>query len=131
MDGQVLDDVKSKAQLLLAIQERKQAVEAVWVKLIQGETDHIQDYLEIQSFDATFKIYGSTRFNELKSAACRFWNKIDQTYEMTDEYFNNLMTYQGTICDFYRGAYVPLNKDRHAIVYLFESNRQQLELNPL
>ena len=99
-------------------------VEAVWVKLIQGDPNHIQDWIEIQSFSATFKIYGGTRFSELKTAACLFWKfQNDQTYELTDEYFNNLMTYHGTICDFFRGSYEPLNQEKHAIVYLYQSNR--------
>ena len=56
---------------------------------------------------------------------------MEQSYELTDEYFNNLDTFQGTICDFYAGSYSPLNNENLAIVYLYKSNLHQQEINQL
>lgn len=76
-------------------------------------------------------MYASTTFDEVKDAACMFWGRVPATHEITDEYFNNLLTFKGTVCDFYNGNYVPLNRDRHAIVYLFVADLKQLRINEL
>ena len=67
----------------------------------------------------------------MKQAVCRFWGKLEQSYELTDEYYNNLDTFQGTICQFYEGSYSPLNSENLAIVYLYKSNLHQQEINQL
>ena len=131
LSGQILDDVKRDAQLLLEIQETKQVVESVLVKHLNFDPSHITDFSDIPAFTQTFRIYRNTKFQELKNAACKFWDKLEQEFEMTDEYFNNLDTFQGTVCDFYAGSYTPLNQDNMAIVYLYKSNLQQTEINQL
>ena len=47
----------------------------------------------MQAFTATFRIYRNTKFADLKQAACRFWGKLEQSFELTDEYYNNLDTF--------------------------------------
>ena len=131
LSGQILDDVNNDAELLLAIQETKQVVESVQVKLLNFDPSHQTDFADMQAFTATFRIYKNTKFADLKQAACRFWKKLDQSFELTDEYYNNLDTFQGTICDFYGGSYSPLNEENLAIVYLYESNQHQQEINSL
>ena len=131
LGGQILDDVKGDAELLTQIQETKQVVEAVLVKLLNFDPSHITDFSDIPAFTQTFRVYRNTKFAELKQAACKFWGKLEQTYELTDEYFNNLDTFQGTICDFYGGYYSPLNQENLAIVYFYKSNLQQQAINQL
>ena len=77
LSGQVLDEVKANAHLMLAVQESRLVVDQVWVKLITVDPSHIRDYSDLPAFSATFKIYGNTVFSELKVAACRFWDKIE------------------------------------------------------
>lgn len=109
LSGQILDDVTSDSHLLLEIQETKQVVESVLVKHLNFDPSHITDFSDIPAFTQTFRVYRNTKFADLKQAACKFWEKLEQSYELTDEYFNNLDTFQGTICDFYAGSYAPLN----------------------
>ena len=131
LSGQILDDVNSDAELLLAIQETKQVVDSVQVKHLNFDPSHQSDFSEMQAFTATFRIYRNTKFADLKQAACRFWGKLEQSFELTDEYYNNLDTFQGTICHFYEGSYSPLNTENLAIVYLYKSNLHQQEINQL
>jgi hypothetical protein len=70
-------------------------------------------------------------FIDLKQAACLMWKKIEQSYELTDEYFCNLVTVQATIQEYYKSSYVPLNDDRVAVVYLFVANLKQTSMNQL
>lgn len=41
-------------------------------------------------------------FAEIKKASCEFWNKIDQKYILTDEYYNNLSSYNDTVMNFFK-----------------------------
>lgn len=100
-------------------------VESVLVKYLNFDPSHITDFTNIPAFTQTFRIYRNTKFSELKTAACRFWGRLEQQYELTDEYFNNLDTFQGTVSDFYAGSYSPLNQENLAIVYLYKSNLHQ------
>lgn len=101
------------------------------VKQLNFDPTNITDFSDIPAFTATFRIYRNTKFADLKQAACSFWKQLEQSYELTDEYFNNLDTFQGTICHFYEGSYMPLNQDNLAIVYLYKSNLHQQEINKL
>ena len=92
------------------------------MKHLNFDPSHQTDFSDMQAFTATFRIYRNTKFADLKQAACRFWGKLEQSYELTDEYYNNLDTFQGTICHFYEGSYSPLNTENLAIVYLYKSN---------
>lgn len=60
-------------------------------------------------------------FWEIKKAACEFWNKIEQKYVLTDEFFNNLAAYNDTIMNFFK-AYQTLNPKQEAVVYLISAN---------
>lgn len=73
LSGQILDDVNSNAELLLQIQETKQVVESVLVKHLNFDPSHITDFSEIPAFTQTFRIYRTTKFVDLKQAACKFW----------------------------------------------------------
>ena len=95
------------------------------VKHLNFDPSHTQELTDMPAFASTFRIYRNTKFADLKSAACKFWDKLEQEFELTDEYFNNLDTFQGTICDFYAGSYSPLNTEGLAVVYLYKSNLYQ------
>ena len=69
-------------------------------------------------------------FNEIKKAACEFWNKIEQKYSLTDEYFNNLVSYNDTVMNFFK-TYAALNPNQDAVVYLVKANQKSRELNKL
>lgn len=69
----------------------------------------------------TFRIYPKTLFQEVKLAACEFWKKLEQKYILTDEYFNNLSSFDESIMNFFK-SYTPLNPQNEAIVYLVASN---------
>jgi hypothetical protein len=69
-------------------------------------------------------------FTEIKKAACEFWNKIDQKYILTDEFFNNLASYNDTVMSFFK-SYNPINQNNEAIVYLVSSNTKLKELHKL
>jgi hypothetical protein len=130
LKGQLLQEIKSDADKLLKIQENKQVVDAVWVKSLTMDRSRIQGHIiDSNPFSATFRIYAKTKFHELKKAACDFWGFKDQAYSLTDEYFNNLSTFQEPILEFYRNQYTPFNPEKHAIVYLFEADSQQTHLN--
>jgi lipopolysaccharide biosynthesis protein len=50
----------------------------------------------------TFKIYMGTTFSELKTSACDFWDlKATNNYQLTDEYFNSLSSYNLPIREFF------------------------------
>lgn len=104
-------------------------MESVLVKHLNFDPSHITDFADMPAYTMTFRVYRATKFADLKQAACKFWNKLEQSYELTDEYFNNLDTFQGTICDFYAGSYSPLNERNLAIVYLYKSNLHQQQIN--
>ena len=91
--------------------------------------NRIEDFTKIVAPTAIFRVYNETQFMELKTAACNLWGKIDQNYQITDEFFTNLSTVNCTIQQFYKGGYVPLNQEGHAIVYLFQANQRQTQLN--
>ena len=69
----------------------------------------------------TFRIYPSTQFSEIKKAACEFWGKIEQKYVLTDEYFNNLVSYNDSVMNFFK-SYSCLNPTQEAVVYLVKAN---------
>lgn len=75
---------------------------------------------------ATFKVYQNTTFDEIKNAACEFWGfeKYQDLWILTDEYFNNLSTYKDTVQNFYSEAsgYQPLNSNVEAAVFLLRKN---------
>ena len=60
-------------------------------------------------------------FAEIKKAACEFWGKIEQKFILTDEYFNNLVSYNDTVMNFYK-TYNCLNSSQEAVVYLVMAN---------
>ena len=97
----------------------KHVVSAVCVQLIvsdatagvKGEFSYVQ----------TFLIYSNTTFAEIKKSACEYWQRIDEKYILTDESYNNLVSFEGTVMDFFR-IYVPMNSEQEAIVYLISAN---------
>ena len=93
LSGQILDDVKKDAQLLTEIQETKQIVDSVLVKHLQSDPSQITDFASLTAHTQTFRIYRNTKFAEIRQAACHYWKKLQQDYELTDEYFNNLDTF--------------------------------------
>ena len=70
-------------------------------KDFEDDKQHEWNYelIDQSCFIQTFKIYSNTHFDDIKRAACKFWElkeKVDD-YVLTDEYFNNLSTYKDTI----------------------------------
>lgn len=63
------------------------------VKHLNFDPSHTQELTDMPAFASTFRIYRNTKFADLKSAACKFWDKLEQEFELTDEYFNNLDTF--------------------------------------
>ena len=59
-------------------------------------------------FLCTFRIYPTTRFVEIKKAACDFWSRNEQKLILTDEYYNNLSSYTEPVTSFFK-AYTPIN----------------------
>jgi hypothetical protein len=115
--------------MLSGIASVKYVVQAICVKLLLSDplmTGSGKNKLEGLTNDnclvCTFRIYPTTKFPEIKRAACEFWNKIEQRYNLTDEYYNNLQSFTGeTIMNFYKN-YSPLNTQNEAVVYLIPSN---------
>ena len=58
------------------------------------------------------------------------WNINETKYELTDEYFCNLIVYNKPIQDFYK-FYAPINKEKLAFVYLYPLNYKTQKLNNL
>jgi len=51
---------------------------------------------------STFKVYQNTTFDDLKTAACDFWEILHpDKMVLTDEWFNVLTTYRDTIQNFF------------------------------
>lgn len=69
-------------------------------------------------------------FYEIKKAACEFWNKIEQKYILTDEYFNNLSSFNDTVMNFFK-HYQTYNSKNEAIVYLVGANQKLRDLHKL
>ena len=67
-------------------------------------------------------------FSEIKKAACEYWDKIEQKYVLTDEFYNNLSSYNESIMNFFKN-YSPLNPQNEAIVYLVATNQKLKELH--
>ena len=83
---------------------------------------NVQVIYDIENcYICTFRIYPSTFFSEIKRAACEFWGKIEQKYVLTDEYFNNLVSYNDTIMNFFKN-YNCINAELEAVVYLIKAN---------
>ena len=60
------------------------------------------DLVDSCCFLSTFKIYQKTTFDDLKAAACDFWDiKHHDEMILTDEWFNILSTYKDTIQNFF------------------------------
>ena len=97
-------------------------METIVVKYIECDTNIILDPTKIEAKTTTFRVYNETKFDELKMAACLFFKKIDQSFSLKDEYFNNLSAVAITIQEFYKQDYEPLNEERLAIVYLVSSS---------
>lgn len=57
-------------------------------------------------------------FSEIKKAACEFWGKIEQKYVLTDEYFNNLVSFNDSVMNFFK-SYSCLNPDQVTHFSLF------------
>ena len=58
------------------------------------------DLIDQSCFIQTFKIYSNTTFDDIKIAACNFWDFVEgenDKFVLTDEYFNNLSTYKDSI----------------------------------
>jgi len=91
----------------------------------QKKHDHEQT-----TYVCTFRIYPNTYFSEVKKAACDFWGEIEQKMQLTDEYFNNLVTYEEPIMHFFR-TYTTVNQQCEAIVYLIPSSQRLRELHKL
>ncbi|CDW75034.1 UNKNOWN [Stylonychia lemnae] len=135
--GQILDDVRGNAQLLSGISQIRYIVQAICVKLILSDPNALiskNGQGNLMNTDncyvCTFRIYPSTMFSEIKKAACEFWNKIEQKYSLTDEYYNNLVTYNDSVMNFFKN-YNALNPSQDAVVYLVKANQKSRELNRL
>lgn len=110
--------------MLSRISQIRYVVQAICVRLaisdpfIAASTSNQGHY-----YMCTFKVYPTTKFSEIKKAACEFWNKIEQKYILTDEYYNNLASYATggasdcTVMNFFKN-YTPLNTNNEAMVYL-------------
>jgi hypothetical protein len=115
--------------MLSGIASVKYVVQAICVKLLLADPlmtgsgkNKMEGPTNDNSLVCTFRIYPTTKFPEIKRAACEFWNKIEQRYNLTDEYYNNLQSFTGeTIMNFYKN-YSPLNTQNEAVVYLIPSN---------
>ena len=107
-------------------QQQSICVKYIYVDLLQEEGEKELSKLEFEDVDQfcycqTFKLYQNTTFDDLKFAACQFWNAKDlDTWVLTDEYFNLLSTYKDTIQNFFEesAGYQPLNSQVHACVFL-------------
>ena len=86
----MLDEIKANANLLVSIPEAKFYIETIQVKYIECDPDLIQDLTNVEAKTATFRVYQDTKFEDIKKAACLYYKKIDQSFTLTDEYFNNL-----------------------------------------
>lgn len=124
--------------MLSRISQIKYVVQAICVRLQVSDpfigtssAKHPDHY-----YVCTFKVYPTTKFSEIKKAACEFWNKIEQKYILTDEYYNNLASYatgsstECTVMNFFKG-YTPLNAANEAIVYLVQANQKVRDLHKL
>ena len=83
------------------------------------------EFNDIKNFTYTcsFKIYQETTFDNIKSAACNFWQISNpDDYVITDEYFNVMSTYKDTVCNFFdeTAGYKPLNENVFASVFLMK-----------
>ena len=130
--------IKGNSAILSGIAGVRYVVQAICVKLLLADplmAGSGKSKWEGASNDnclvCTFRIYPTTKFPEIKRAACEFWNKIEQRYNLTDEYFNNLQSFTGeTVMNFYKN-YAPLNSHNEAVVYLIPSNQKIKELHRL
>ena len=121
--------------MLSEISKVRYVVQAICVKLLLADPLMASGGKQGVSNDnclvCTFRIYPNTVFPEIKRAACEFWNKIEQRFNLTDEYFNNLQSFTGeTVMNFYKN-YTPLNSQNEAVVYLIPSNQKVKELHRL
>jgi hypothetical protein len=107
----------------------KFTVDSVLVKLLSYDSEKVEDHGNVKGYMATFRVFFDTKFSDIKAIACKYWNLNELQYEMTDEYFCNLVTYTDNIQDFYKSQYAPLNKERSAIVYIYVANIKQIKLN--
>lgn len=69
--------------------------------------------LDIDGYITTFRITGETTFEEIYNEAIKFWNLNKSKCIITDEYFNDLVLYNDSICSFFH-SYEPLNLDNQA-----------------
>ena len=124
LTGEILSDVKNNSDLLLNNPETKQVVNSVLVRFMQGDPSIAaqRQSKELQAYCQTFRIYGNTKFSDLKKAACKYWGGLilDQ-YELSDTKLNNLSTFQGTICDFYKSHSMQI--EDNAVVLLFKTRK--------
>ena len=92
------------------------------------------DLIDKSCYIQTFKIYSKTMFDDIKKAACTFWDiKPFDDYILTDEYFNSLSTYKDPIQTFYSQSqgYRPQNPEGNACVFLMKKNAEKTKLHPL
>jgi hypothetical protein len=88
-------------------QYSKGSIQAIVVKLLLGDPfgyhrGSIPWYGDPEGYVFTLRIFPDTSFQEVKSAACRFWGKSEQLYILTDSHFTNLSTYSGeTVASFF------------------------------
>lgn len=119
----IFDSIKGNAQILSGISQIKYIVQAICVKLVLSDplVQSRANQINENSYVCTLRIYPSTMFSEIKKASCEFWNKIEQKYVLTDEFYNNLSSYNDTVMNFFK-IYSPLNPRSEAIVYLITAN---------
>ena len=77
MSGQLLDEIKANANLLVSIPEAKFFIETIQVKYVDCDPNLILDLMNFEAKTATFRVYNDTKFEDLKKAACLFYKKID------------------------------------------------------
>lgn len=79
-------------------------------------------------YQATFKIYQQTNFNDIKRAACQYWNlKEISEWVITDEYFNVLSSFQDTCQNLFNdfSGYQCLDTNCYAVCYLIKKNKNR------
>lgn len=137
ISGHRIDQLKSNYELRSKLAKFSQNVSSICVKLIRSDKQYVtikeedvaqyppsyyeEDY-NIPGLVSTFRIGRLTKFVDVYSSACEFWGLNKNKYILTDEYFNDLVLYHETICNFFK-SYDPLNPENQAIIYLVEQNK--------
>lgn len=144
ISGQQIEQVKTNYELRNKLAKFNQAtISSIWVKYVLSSKQTVavseydvaqlpthyyeDDYNSTKGYVTTFRIGRLTKFSEIFEASCEFWKLNNHKYILTDEYFNDLVLYNETICNFFK-HYEPLNPDNLAVIYITtKSNQTQLE----